>query len=208
MGTMMAPRAHARGSPESWSTNRHQRRPPGWARRSLPCTPRRFTFAELTWDLSWTTRDGTDRTLTWPSGLPVGERRLGGPRASPGELNHPRERMLASRPDGPALCRQRGPVAGCAVPAQVKLPRPVHAVCRSDRGSAPITCLAHLLPPVVWLRDRKLAVVVSPQQCGEHGRFADLGLAGPGEQCQPPVLSSPRKCDSASACLGSCSSTR
>ena len=31
-------------------------------------------------------------------------------------------------------------------------------------------------------------VVVSPQQCGEHGRFADLGLAGPGEQCQPPVL--------------------
>lgn len=99
-----------------------------------------------------------------------------------------RERMLASRPDGPALCRQRRPVAGCAVPAQEKLPRPVHAVCRSDRGSAPITCLVHLLPPVVWLRDRKLAVVVSPQQCGEHGRFADLGLAGPGEQCQPPVL--------------------
>jgi hypothetical protein len=39
-----------------------------------------------------------------------------------------------------------------------------------------------------WLRNRKLVVVVSPQQCGEHGRLADLGLAGPGEQCQPPVL--------------------
>ncbi len=59
-------------------------------------------------------------------------------------INLRRERMLASRPDGPALCS--------------------------------------------WLRDRKLAVVVTPQQCGEHGRFADLGLAGPAEQCQPPLL--------------------
>jgi NADPH:quinone reductase-like Zn-dependent oxidoreductase len=37
------------------------------ARRWWPCTRRGITFGELTWDLSWTTRDGTERTPVIPS---------------------------------------------------------------------------------------------------------------------------------------------
>lgn len=43
--------------------------------------------------------------------------------------------------------RQHRPVTACAVPGQEQLPCPFHALWRSDRRSAPITCLAHLHLP-------------------------------------------------------------
>ena len=79
-----------------------------------------------------------------------------------------RERMLASGPDGPALGGQRLPVAARAVPAKVKLPRPVHATHCSNRGSAPITRLVHLLPPATghdvggWGRGRSGSCGAAP----------------------------------------------
>jgi hypothetical protein len=59
-----------------------------------------------------------------------------------------RECMHAKRPDGPALSGERRPLLARAVSAQVKLADPDHAVRRPDRGSAPITRLVHLPPPV------------------------------------------------------------
>jgi len=35
----------------------------------------RGTFAELTWDLSWTTRDGRDRTPVFSQAFPLSEGR-------------------------------------------------------------------------------------------------------------------------------------
>ena len=67
MSAMMALRAHARGGPEQLVYEQARRRSPDRAKCSLPCTLRRFTFAELTWDLEWTTRDDKDRTPVIPS---------------------------------------------------------------------------------------------------------------------------------------------
>ncbi len=67
MGTMMALRAHARGGPEQLV---YEQAPapaaePGEALVAVHAAA--ITFAELTWDLSWTTRDGADRTPVIPS---------------------------------------------------------------------------------------------------------------------------------------------
>src|SRR5215831_12923570 len=57
------------------------------------------------------------------------------------------EHLLASEPDGPALRRQSGPQPGGAVPAEVKLALPGHAVDGPDRRAAPVTCLVHVVTP-------------------------------------------------------------
>ncbi len=67
MDTMMALRAHVRGGPERLV---YERAPvpapaPGEALVAVPAAA--ITFAELTWDLSWTTRDGVDRAPMIPS---------------------------------------------------------------------------------------------------------------------------------------------
>ncbi len=67
MTTMMALRAHARGGPEQLA---YEQCPvpvlaPGEALVAVHAAG--ITFAELTWELSWTTRDGQDRTPIIPS---------------------------------------------------------------------------------------------------------------------------------------------
>ena len=67
MGTMMALRAHVRGGPEQlvYETAPVPAAGPGEALVATHAAA--ITFAELTWDLSWTTRDGADRTPVIPS---------------------------------------------------------------------------------------------------------------------------------------------
>ena len=67
MDMMMALRAHTRGGPEQLV---HEQAPvpvphPGEALVAVHAAA--ITFAELTWDLSWTTLDGRDRTPVIPS---------------------------------------------------------------------------------------------------------------------------------------------
>jgi NADPH:quinone reductase-like Zn-dependent oxidoreductase len=67
MATMMALRAHVRGGPEQLT---YEQAPvpgirPGEALIAVHAAA--ITFAELTWDLSWTSRDGRDRTPVIPS---------------------------------------------------------------------------------------------------------------------------------------------
>jgi NADPH:quinone reductase-like Zn-dependent oxidoreductase len=67
VATMMAVRAHARGGPEQL---RYERAPvpvPGPGEVLVAVHAAGITFAELTWDLSWTTLDGQDRTPVIPA---------------------------------------------------------------------------------------------------------------------------------------------
>src|SRR5690348_18347773 len=65
--TMMALRAHARGGPERLVYEPAPVSRPGPGEALVAVHAAAITFAELTWDLSWTTRDGKDRTPVIPS---------------------------------------------------------------------------------------------------------------------------------------------
>jgi NADPH:quinone reductase-like Zn-dependent oxidoreductase len=65
--TMMALRAHARGGPEQLVFEQAPVPVPGPGEALVEVHAAGITFAELTWDLSWTTRDGRDRTPVIPS---------------------------------------------------------------------------------------------------------------------------------------------
>jgi NADPH:quinone reductase-like Zn-dependent oxidoreductase len=65
--TMMALRAHARGGPERLVYEQAPTPGPGPGEALVEVHAAAITFAELTWDLTWTTRDGRDRTPTIPS---------------------------------------------------------------------------------------------------------------------------------------------
>ena len=65
--TMMALRAHARGGPEQLVFEQAPVPVPGPGEALVEVHAAAITFAELTWDLSWTTRDGRDRTPVIPS---------------------------------------------------------------------------------------------------------------------------------------------
>ncbi len=67
MGTMMALRAHARGGPERlvYEPAPVPSAAPGEVLIAVHAAA--ITFAELTWDLEWTTRDDRDRTPVIPS---------------------------------------------------------------------------------------------------------------------------------------------
>jgi NADPH:quinone reductase-like Zn-dependent oxidoreductase len=67
MTTMMALRAHARGGPEQLVYESAPVPAPGPGEALVAVHAAGITFAELTWDLSWTTRDGRDRTPVIPS---------------------------------------------------------------------------------------------------------------------------------------------
>ena len=67
MATMMALRAHARGGPEELVYESAPVPTPGPGEALVAVHAAGITFAELTWDLSWTTRDGRDRTPVIPS---------------------------------------------------------------------------------------------------------------------------------------------
>jgi NADPH:quinone reductase-like Zn-dependent oxidoreductase len=67
MDTMMALRAHARGGPEQLVYERVPRPAAGPGEALVAVRAAGITFDELTWDLSWTTRDGADRTPVIPS---------------------------------------------------------------------------------------------------------------------------------------------
>src|ERR1700722_10949724 len=67
MPTMMALRAHARGGPEELVYEPAPVPTPGPGEALVAVRAAGITFAELTWDLSWTTRDGRDRTPVIPS---------------------------------------------------------------------------------------------------------------------------------------------
>jgi NADPH:quinone reductase-like Zn-dependent oxidoreductase len=66
-GTMMALRAHARGGAEQLVYEPAPVPAPGPGEALVAVHAAGITFAELTWDLSWTTRDGRDRTPVIPS---------------------------------------------------------------------------------------------------------------------------------------------
>ena len=85
MGTMMALRAHARGGPEQLVYEQAPAPSAGPGEALIAVHAAAITFAELTWDLEWTTRDGADRTPVIPShemsgtvGRPRGRRRRPG----------------------------------------------------------------------------------------------------------------------------------
>jgi NADPH:quinone reductase-like Zn-dependent oxidoreductase len=65
--TMMALRAHARGGPEQLVYEQAPTPGPGPGEAVVEVHAAAITFAELTWDQTWTTRDGQDRTPTIPS---------------------------------------------------------------------------------------------------------------------------------------------
>ena len=65
--TMMALRAHARGGPEQLVYEPAPVPVPGPGEALVAVHAAAITFAELTWDLSWTTKDGRDRTPVIPS---------------------------------------------------------------------------------------------------------------------------------------------
>jgi NADPH:quinone reductase-like Zn-dependent oxidoreductase len=65
--TMMALRAHARGGAEQLVYEPAPAPVPGPGEALVEVHAAGITFAELTWDLSWTTKDGQDRTPVIPS---------------------------------------------------------------------------------------------------------------------------------------------
>jgi NADPH:quinone reductase-like Zn-dependent oxidoreductase len=65
--TMMALRAHARGGAEQLVYEQAPAPEPGPGEALVAVHAAAITFTELTWDLSWTTRDGRDRTPVIPS---------------------------------------------------------------------------------------------------------------------------------------------
>jgi NADPH:quinone reductase-like Zn-dependent oxidoreductase len=65
--TMMALRAHARGGPERLVYEQAPAPVPGPGEALVAVHAAGITFAELTWDLSWTTKDGRDRTPVIPA---------------------------------------------------------------------------------------------------------------------------------------------
>lgn len=67
MGTMMALRAHSRGGPGQLRYEQASAPEAGPGEALVAVHAAAVTFAELTWDLSWTTRDGKDRTPVIPS---------------------------------------------------------------------------------------------------------------------------------------------
>ena len=67
MGTMMALRAHARGGPEQLVYEQAPAPAAGPGEALIAVHAAAITFAELTWDLEWTSRDGKDRTPVIPS---------------------------------------------------------------------------------------------------------------------------------------------
>ncbi len=67
MSTMMALRAHARGGPEQLVYEQAPVPSAGPGEVLIAVHAAAITFAELTWDLEWTTRDGKDRTPVIPS---------------------------------------------------------------------------------------------------------------------------------------------
>lgn len=67
MDTMMALRAHARGGPERLVYEPAPVPVPGPGEVLIAVRAAAITYAELTWDLSWTRPDGTDRTPVIPS---------------------------------------------------------------------------------------------------------------------------------------------
>ncbi len=67
MGTMMALRAHARGGPEQLLYEQAPAPAAGPGEALVAVHAAAITFAELTWDLEWTTQDGRDRTPVIPS---------------------------------------------------------------------------------------------------------------------------------------------
>ena len=64
---MMALRAHARGGPGQLVYEQAPTPGPGPGEALVEVHAAAITFAELTWDQTWTTRDGRDRTPTIPS---------------------------------------------------------------------------------------------------------------------------------------------
>jgi hypothetical protein len=58
MGTMMALRAHARDGPEQLIYEQAPRPAAETGEALIALHAAAITFAELTWDLPWTTRDG------------------------------------------------------------------------------------------------------------------------------------------------------
>ena len=67
MSTMMALRAHARGGPEQLVYEQAPTPSAGPGEVIIAVHAAAITFAELTWDLEWTTQDGKDRTPVIPS---------------------------------------------------------------------------------------------------------------------------------------------
>ena len=67
MGTMRALRAHVRGGPGQLVYDQPPAPAAGPGEALVAVHAAAITFAELTWDLSWTTRDGADRTPVIPS---------------------------------------------------------------------------------------------------------------------------------------------
>jgi NADPH:quinone reductase-like Zn-dependent oxidoreductase len=67
MDTMTALRAHTRGGPEQLMVEPAPMPQPGPGEALVAVHAAAITFTELSWDLSWTTRDGADRTPMIPS---------------------------------------------------------------------------------------------------------------------------------------------
>jgi len=84
--TMMALRAHARGGAERLVYEPAPAPVPGPGEALVEVHAAGITFAELTWDLSWTAKDGHDRTPVMPVARGI---RDGGPTRSRRQRRRP-----------------------------------------------------------------------------------------------------------------------
>ena len=130
--TMMALRAHVRGGPEQLVFEQAPVPVPGSGEALVEVHAAGITFAELTWDLTWTDRDGRDRTPVIPShevsGVVAG---LGENTRGPA-AGQEVYRLIAFDRDGAA--------AGYVTVPAADLPRP-RSVSHAQAASLPLAAL-------------------------------------------------------------------
>ena len=131
--TMMALRAHARGGAEQLIFEQAPVPVPGQGEALLEVHAAGITFAELTWDPTWTTRDGRDRTPVIPSHEVSGVVR--------GLAENARGRSIGQEVYGLIAFDRDGAAAGyVTVPAADLAGRP-RAVSHAQAASLPLAAL-------------------------------------------------------------------
>jgi NADPH:quinone reductase-like Zn-dependent oxidoreductase len=131
--TMMALRAHARGGPEQLVYEEAPAPVPGPGEALVAVRAAAITFAELTWDLSWTTRNGRDRTPVIPSHEMSGTVAALGPGADGVEIGDEVYGLIDFDRDGAAA-------EYATLPASYLAPSP-RSVSHAEAASLPLAAL-------------------------------------------------------------------
>ena len=133
MTTMMALRAHKRGGPEQLVYESAPVPDPGPGEALVAVHAAGITFAELTWDLSWTTRDGRDRTPVIPAHEVSGVVSALAPGVAGLSVGDEVFALIDFDRDGAAADYVTVPAAHLAAPGPRPPPRPRPRPCRWRR---------------------------------------------------------------------------